>query len=215
MTAFSRPAAYAAAAILLAFLMHNINALYIEPQILGFENPRVDYAKVDKLSNALGSVPWRLSGLGHLFSGCAAVILGFWARGVFRQSNPVAAPCAMGMGLVAGVGFLLTGITDLMGSGALGLLSAQNPDHQAALILANSLLRVVVNGLAIVSFGGFMLLLSWCGLKNGNVSRGFCFFGYLSGAVGMSMAVFFLPLYLQVYMVWAFWLCWQLFRRLE
>ena len=70
----------AALVICTAFLVHNINALYIEPNFLGFRDPRVDYADLAKLKNALGSLPWRLSGFGHLLSGFACVVLGMSAR---------------------------------------------------------------------------------------------------------------------------------------
>ena len=89
-------ASYAAFIIFLAFLMHNVNALYIEPQILGFEDPRVDYAKVEKLQNAMGSIPWTLSGIGHILSGFAAIVLGFATRQIFVESHPVAGRLALG-----------------------------------------------------------------------------------------------------------------------
>jgi hypothetical protein len=94
-------AGLAALLICAAFLVHNINALYVEPNFLGFRNPRVDYADLDKLRNALGSLPWRLSGFGHLLSGFACVVLGLSTRQLFRESKPVAGALLPGLSLVS------------------------------------------------------------------------------------------------------------------
>jgi hypothetical protein len=199
--------------ICMAFLVHNINALYIEPNFLGFKDPRIDYADLDKLKNALGSLPWRLSGLGHLLSGFACVVLGLSARQLFRDSRLAAARLLPGAGLVAGVGFLLTAITDQAGAGAVKLLAAQNPELEDAAYLSLSIVRIIFNCLAQVGLGWFAWQLGFCGLKTGMLPRGFCWFGYLSGLTGLLMAVTFIPTYLLTVLLWSGWLAVLMLQR--
>lgn len=203
----------AALVICTAFLVHNVNALYVEPNFLGFKDPRVDYADLAKLKNALGSLPWRLSGFGHLLSGFACVVLGLAARQWFRDSKLAAARLLLGAGLVAGVGFLLTAITDQAGSAAVKLLSAQNPALEDAAYLSLSIVRIIFNCLAQVGLGWFAWQLSFCGLKTGILPKAFCWFGYLSGFTGLLMAVIFIPTYLLTVLIWSGWLAVLMLRR--
>jgi hypothetical protein len=213
MQSLYRNTGWAAAVIFLAFLVHNVNALYIEPTFLGFKDPAVDYANVAKLKNAIGSLPWTLSGLGHLFSGFACVVLGLAARQMFRDYKSAAGRLLLGAGFVAGIGFLLTGIADLAGNGAVKVLVAQNPDLERGAYLAASVARIVYNGLAQVGLGWFAWQLSWCAGKTGMLPKSFCWFGYLSGFSGLAMGVIFLPLYLQLVLIWAGWLAVLMWRR--
>lgn len=213
MQSLYRNAAAAAAVIFLAFLIHNVNALYVEPTYLGFKNPAVDYANIDKLKNAIGSVPWTLSGLGHLLSGFACVVLALAGRQLFRDYRSVAGRLLLGAGFVAGIGFFLTGIADLAGNGAVKLLAAQNPDLERGAYLAASIARIVYNCMAQVGLGWFAWQLSWCGLKTGMLPKGFCRFGYVSGFSGLLMGVIFLPVYLQLVLVWSGWLAVLMWRR--
>jgi hypothetical protein len=203
----------AALVICTAFLVHNVNALYVEPNILGFKDPRVDYADLAKLKNALGSLPWRLSGFGHLLSGFACVVLGLSARQWFRDSRLAAARLLLGAGFVAGVGFLLTAITDQAGSAAVKLLSTQNPALEDAAYLSLSIVRIIFNCLAQVGLGWFAWQLSFCGLKTGMLPKAFCWFGYLSGFTGLLMAVIFIPTYLLTVLIWSGWLAVLMLRR--
>lgn len=212
MTSFDRLASGAAALVFLAFAMHNLNALYIEPNLLGFEDPRVDYAKVEKLQPAMTSWPWRLSGLGHLVTGFAAVILGFATHARFVEVRMIAARLALGAALLAGAGFLLTGISSLLGAQALELLAEQNADQTRSLFLAGSVVRISFNGLAIVAMGWFALQLSWCGLQTGGLQRAFCYFGYLAASSGLLMAFAYIPVYLSVYCLWALWMAFAFAR---
>ena len=203
----------AALVICTAFLVHNINALYVEPNFLGFKDPRVDYANLAKLKNALDALPWRLSGFGHLLSGFACVVLGLSARQLFRDSKLAAARLLPGAGFVAGVGFLLTAITGEAGSGAVKLLSAHNPELEDAAYLSLSIVRIIFNCLAQVGLGWFAWQLSYCGLKTGMLPRSFCWFGYLSGFTGLIMALTFIPIYLQTVLIWSGWLAFLMLRR--
>ena len=203
----------AALVICAAFLVHNINALYIEPNFLGFKDPRVDYADLAKLKNALGSLPWRLSGFGHLLSGFACVVLGLAARQLFRDSRLAAGRLLLGAGFVAGVGFLLTAITDQAGAAAVKLLSVQNPELEDAAYLSLSIVRIIFNCLAQVGLGWIAWQLSYCGLRTGILPRAFCWFGYLSGFTGLLMAVTFIPTYLLMVLLWSGWLAVLMLRR--
>jgi hypothetical protein len=203
----------AALVICAAFFVHNINALYVEPNFLGFKNPRVDYADLAKLRNALGSLPWRLSGFGHLLSGFACVVLGLAARQLFRDSKLAAGRLLLGAGFVAGVGFLLTAITDQAGAAAVKLLAAQNPELDDAAYLSLSIVRIIFNCLAQVGLGWFAWQLSYCGLRTGMLPKAFCWFGYLSGFTGLLMAVTFIPTYLLMVLLWSGWLAVIMLRR--
>ena len=213
MSSLYRSAGYAAGVIFLAFLVHNVNALYVEPTYLGFTNPAVDYANVDKLKNAIGSVPWTLSGLGHLLSGFACVVLALTGRQMFRDYKSAAGRLLLGAGFVAAIGFFLTGISDVAGGGAVKLLSARNPDLERGAYLAASIARIVYNCLAQVGLGWFAWQLSWCGLKTGTLPKSFCWFGYLSGLSGVVMGVIFFPVYLQLVLIWSGWLAVVMWRR--
>jgi len=208
----TRRAGIAALIVFAAFAMHSVNALYIEPTYLGFEDPAKDYANLDKLKNAIGSVPWTLSGFGHLFCGFALVYLALAAREMFREHKLVPARVALVAGIISAVGFLLTGISDLVGGGpfkspfgAVTLLAAQNPDVERAALVAQSLARISYNSLAQVGLGWYAILVSWCGWKTGLLGRGLCGFGYFSGFCGIIMGVTFIPLYLYTVLVWSLW----------
>jgi hypothetical protein len=215
----TRRAAIASLIIFGAFLIHNVNALYIEPNILGFKDPRVDYAKIELLKNAVGSVPWTLSGLGHFVTGFAMVYLALGARGLFRNYKLTPSRVAMLAALIGAVGFMLTGISDLIGGGLFGLpngavklMVAQNPDLERPAYLAMSLGRIVFNCLAQVGLGWYAVLVSWCGRRTGLLPAWFCYFGYLSGFMGVVQGVLFFPFYLQFVLIWSLLFAIVLFR---
>ncbi len=207
---FRGAACAGALVICAAFLVHNINGAYVEPQILGFEDPTRDYARVDMLRRAIGSGPWLASGLGHFLSGFACVPLALWAFHAFRYHTPVAAAFALVAGLFAGAGFLLGGITDLLGSQSAGLFASVNPDYGDEIYLADSIVRVVLNGFAIVSFGWFAAQLSWAAWHTGAMSRWQVGCGYLAAAAALLFAVVYVPVYLPLYLLWSGWLAWRL-----
>lgn len=216
---YRRPAGIGALLIFLAFLTHTVNAVYVEPNILGFRDPATDYAKIALLKNALGSVYWTLSGIGHLVSGFALVYLARAATLLMGEAHAGPAQIAQAGGFIGAIGFLLTGISDLVGGGAFGspfgavkLLSAQNPDLEGAAYMAQSLARISYNCLAQVGLGWYAVLLSWGSLRAGTLPRAFGYFGYLSGLCGMLTGVVFLPVYLYTVLVWSLWLAVLLLR---
>jgi hypothetical protein len=209
---FSRAAMIGSAVIAAAFLVHNINGAYIEPQFLGFEDPTSDYAKIENLRRATGSVPWTASGIGHFLSGFACVPLALWAFHAFRATTPVAGSFALAAGLFAGAGFLIGGITDLLGSSSAALFADANPAYADEVYLSRSLLRVVLNGFAIVSFGWFAALVSWAGRRAGALSVWQAGLGYLAAASAAIFALVYAPVYLPLYLLWNAWLAWRLRR---
>lgn len=206
----ARSARYAALVIFVAFAMHNLNGAYIEPRYLGFGS-YADYADLGKLMNASRAVPWLLSGLGHVATGFAMVILGLGVHARYREARPAAAQVALAAAMLAATGFLLTGISHVIGRQTLFLLSDANPELKESAYMTATVVRIWVNGLAQIGLGWFAVQLSWLGWKTGTLPRAFVLFGFLSGAAGLLMAVAYIPVYLFTVLVWALWLAvvWQ------
>jgi len=196
---------YAAFVVFLAFAMHNLNGAFIEPRYLGFESYG-DYARADKLMNASRAVPWLLSGLGHVASGFALVILGLGVHARYRDLRPAAAQLALAAALLAATGFLLTGVSHVIGRQTLFLLADANPDLAATAYMTATVVRIWVNALAQIGLGWFAVQLAWLGRKTGTLPRTFVAFGFLSGGAGLLMAVAYVPVYLFTVLIWALWL---------
>jgi hypothetical protein len=207
-----RPAGYAALVIFLAFAMHNLNGAWIEPRYLGFAS-YADYADLGKLMNASRAWPWLLSGLGHVASGFAMVILTMGIYSTYRDSRPAAALIALGAGLLAAAGFLLLGVSHVIGRQTLFLLADANPGLREAAYMTATVTRIVFNGLAQVALGWFAVQLSWCAMSTRSLPAAFVWYGYLSGAAGLLMAVAYVPVYLFTVLLWALWLGVLLLRR--
>jgi len=211
MDALNRPAGYAALVVFVAFAMHNLNGIYIEPRYLGFIGD-ADYADLAKLMNASQSLPWLLSGLGHVASGFAMVVLAVSAFSMYRERQPAAALLALGAGLLAATGFTLLGVSHVIGRQTLFLLADANPGLRATAYMTATVARIWFNGLAQVMLGWFAVQLSWCGMRSGMLPAAFCWYGYASGAAGLLMAVAYIPVYLFTVLVWALWLAVLLLR---
>jgi hypothetical protein len=201
----SRAAGIAALVICAAFLVHNVNGLYVEPRYLGFAS-YTDYADLDKLIHASRATPWLLSGLGHVCSGFAMVVLAVWAEATERAARPVAARIAFAAGLLAAAGFLLLGLSHVIGRQAMALFAAANPEMTGSIYLTATIVRVIVNGLAQVALGGFTAQLSWCARRSGALPRALVYFGFLSAATGLLMVFAYIPLYLFTVLIWSGWL---------
>ena len=72
-------------------LIHNLNALYLEPTYLGFADKTRDYADMEKIQNARWSFSFLSSGLSHVVVGFSMMILGLGLADLFKRKNPVAA----------------------------------------------------------------------------------------------------------------------------
>lgn len=212
MESLVKASGYAALVIGLAFAMHNLNGAYIEPTYLGFAS-YADYADITKLMNASRAWPWLLSGLGHVASGFAMVILTLGIHAAYRDARPAAALIALGAGLLSAAGFFLIGLSHVIGRQTLFLLADANPDLRESAYMAATVMRITVNGLAQVGLGWFAVQLSWCGLKTGTLPKAFCWYGFLSGAAGLLMAIAYVPVYLFTVLLWAPWLGIVLLRR--
>ena len=207
-----RAAGWAAWLIFAAFAVHNLNGVWTEPVYLGFRSYG-DYADLAKLTRASQSLPWLLSGIGHLGSGFAMVILATGAFTLFRSRTPASALIMLGAGLLAAGGFLLLGLSHVIGRQALSMLSAANPALQDAAYLTATLARIYFNALAQVALGWFAVQLSWSGLATGMLPKTFAWYGFLSGAAGLLMAFVYAPIYLLTVLIWAPWLGLVLLRR--
>ncbi len=207
-----RSAGFAALVIFAAFLMHNLNAAYIEPRYLGFTS-YADYALLAKLENASRALPWLLSGLGHVLSGFAMVILALGIYAMFREVRPIEAHIAICAGLLAATGFLLLGMSHVIGRQTLFLLTDANPAMRDSAYMTATVVRILFNGLAQVGLGGFAVALSWCSLKTRTLPRSFAFYGLVSGGAGLLMAFVYVPIYLFTVLFWALWLGVLLLRR--
>lgn len=205
MQALIRSAGPAAFLIFLAFAMHNLNGAIIEPRYLGFDS-YADYADLGKLMNASQALPWLLSGLGHVATGFALVVLGLGVHARYRDLRPAAAQLALAAAMLGATGFLLTGISHVIGRQTLLLLADANPGLQESAYMTATVIRIWVNGLAQIGLGWFAVQLSWLGHKTGTLPRTFVLFGFLSGAAGLLMAVAYVPVYLFTGLVWALWL---------
>jgi len=200
-----RSAGIAALVIFGAFLMHNLNGAYIEPRYLGFTS-YADYALLPKLEHASRSLPWLLSGIGHVLSGFAMVILALGVYTMFREVRPTAALIALSAGQLAAAGFLLLGISHVIGRQTLFLLSDANPTMSDAAYMTATVVRILFNGLAQIGLGWFAVQLSWCSMKTRALPMSFTVFGFVSGAAGLLMAFAYIPIYLFTVLIWALWL---------
>jgi hypothetical protein len=101
----------------------------------------------------------------------------------------------------------------VIGRQVLFLLADANPHMREAAYMAATLSRIYFNGLAQVGLGWFAVQLSWSGLVTGTLPRALCWYGYLSGAAGLLMAVAYVPIYLFTVLIWALWLGIVMLRR--
>jgi hypothetical protein len=205
MEALIRPAGYAALAIFAAFAIHNLNGSYIEPTYLGFSGYG-DYADLAKLQQASRALPWLFSGLGHLISGFAMVVLTLGVFAMFRDARPATAWLMLAAGILAAAGFLLLGLSHVIGRQVLFLLGDRNPAMRDSLYATATLVRILFNSLAQVSLGAFAVGLSTGGLATGKLPRWFCYYGFLSGAAGLVMGFAYAPVYLFTVLLWSLWL---------
>ena len=140
MESLVKASGYAALVVGLAFAMHNLNGAWIEPKYLGFAS-YADYADLAKLMNASRAWPWLLSGLGHVASGFAMVILALGAWAAYRSHRPAAALIALAAGLLSAAGFLLLGLSHVIGRQSLFLLADANPDLGESAYMAATVMR--------------------------------------------------------------------------
>ena len=205
MTKPDKAASTAAWLIVGAMLIHNMNALWLEPTYLGFVDKARDYGDMSKILNAQFSFSFMTSGTAHIVCGFSVLILGLGLYNRFRGRHPLASQMLMLAALLSGIGFLLTGISDIPGAVYAKILREQNPDYAATIMLINTLIRSVVNVLAIVGLSWLAGQLAWLTRQTREFPGWFVWFGWLMVLPGI-VSFPFPPagfIYLQLTIVWA------------
>jgi len=200
----ARSASIAAVVITACFCVHATNGLIVERLFLGFHS-YTDYADVDKLGRALGSAPWLASGVAHLVTGVAVVVLGVNLAQVIAPRRARLAEYLRYATGVAAVGFTMLGVADVQGSQTVKLLADQNPELRRTAYLALSIVVPVANGVAITAFGWMMLIVARYaqgGLTG--LPRWYMVLSYVAGASGLLLGLAYVPVYLLLFLAW----CW-------
>ena len=174
-----RSGAIAALLFLLVMLIHNLNALYLEPTFLGFQNPTSDYADMVKIKNAQGSFSFISSGYGHMVAGLSLLVLSLALAELFKHHAPARGRLILSTAFIAGAGFFLTGIADIPGATFNNIMMAANSSYETSMMLTLSLLRGIFLMAAIVSLGLFAGLTSWCVLSSGLLPKWLGYYGLL------------------------------------
>jgi hypothetical protein len=211
-----RLASWSAFLILFGMLIHNMNALWLEPTYLDFKNPAKDYANVAKVQNAveacsmsnLNLCSFKYSGVAHTFNGLFFFVLGIAALNLLRERRPVLAQFSCVAAGLAGLGFFLTGVSDIPGTAYGNLLRAENPVYNDEIILMTTMIRGVVNVMAITGFGLFAGIFGYAVLKEGIFSKWGARYGFvllLPGVLGLISPIFGF-VYLQLCLPWLIWL---------
>ncbi len=209
-----RAASVAAFLITLAFLIHNFNASYYEPVVLGFEKP-TDYADMAKIANANWSFAFTSSGIAHIVTGFSMIFLGLGLMQVFRNFSVAASRLVVVSAFISGLGFLLTGISDIPGTYYGDILGQQNPDYSVNILLMKSMFRGSVNTMAIVGLSWFAGQVAWCSWKSGIYNKWFAAYGYFNVLPGLGALVipFIGFLYLRIAWPWMLVLGFMLWKQ--
>lgn len=177
-------AGLAAYFIAAAFAVHLANQFWFEPR-MGFERI-ADYATAAKLAVGLRSDSWLWSGYAHFVTGWALPVLALAAWRV-SSARPLAAAFTAAFGILAALAYLFTSVIDVPGRGILGLITQMNPLQADSMVLASAYVRSVVNALAIVATGLFILHFNWTLRSQGKVPWPYGLFGYLTGLTALAL----------------------------
>jgi hypothetical protein len=179
MRSLLKAASVAAFLIFIAMLVHNFNANYYEPEYLGFVDKATDYGNMVKIENAIWSWSFTSSGIAHAVVGICMIILGVAISRLSIASHPIASQLMLIASIISGLGFLLTGISDIPGTKYAELLRQLNPTYNTDILLMTTLFRGMVNTMAIVGLSFFAGLLSWYTLKSERFPKWFGRYGYV------------------------------------
>jgi len=223
MKSLYKAAAAAAFIVLVGMLIHNMNAMWLEPTYLGFVDKAKDYGDMSKIQNAFESCSFSAlqlcsftySGYAHMVNGLMLFLLAVASREAFRNSNPVLAQLIYVAGFLSGLGFLATGISDIPGTKYATLLRELNPDYNTAILLTSTLIRGTVNVIAITGLGLFAAFVGRAALLSGMFSKWGAWYGFilLLPALGGLISPIFGFFYLLLCLPWLIWLGLQ-FRAL-
>ncbi len=203
-----KAATIAAFLIVAGMLIHNLNALYLEPYTLGFEDKAKDYGDMAKIENAIWSFSFTSSGTTHIVVGFSLMILGLFMSEFFKRALPIAAKLVFLSAVLSGLGFLLTGISDIPGTVYGGILRDLNPDQNTEILLMTTIFRGMVNILAITALGWFAGMIAWCAGQTDTFTKGFRIYGWVIVLPGI-MSLIFPPAgfaYIQLLPLWMLWL---------
>jgi hypothetical protein len=207
MNQLKQAASIAAFVIVAGMIIHNGNANIVEPYFYGFEDKATDYGDMAKIEGAIGEYPFVSSGLAHMVVGFSFMILGLYMSELFRRATPVGSRLVFISSMLAGLGFLLTGISDIPGTAYAGLLRELNPDFNTNILLMTTLFRGMVNTLAIMGLGWFAGQVAWCAQFTDGFSKGFRIFGWFNTLPGI--VCIYLPVAGFAYLVLLpFWMLW-------
>jgi len=208
MRQLQKAATIAAFLIFVGMLIHNLNALYLEPYTLGFADKGEDYGDMAKIESAIWSFSFTSSGITHLVVGFSLMVLGLFMSEFFKLALPIAAKFVFLSATLSGLGFLLTGISDIPGTLYGGILRELNPDQNTEILLMTTIFRGMVNILAIAALGWFAGMVAWCAGKTNTFSKGFQIYGWIIVLPGI-MSLVFPPAgfaYIQLLPLWILWL---------
>jgi hypothetical protein len=208
MRQLQKAATIAAFLIVAGMLIHNLNALYLEPYTLGFEDKAKDYGDMAKIENAIWSFSFTSSGTTHIVVGFSLMILGLFMSEFYKRALPIAAKLVFLSAVLSGLGFLLTGISDIPGTVYGGILRDLNPDQNTEILLMTTIFRGMVNILAITTLGWFAGMIAWCAGKTDTFTKGFRIYGWVIVLPGI-MSLIFPPAgfaYIQLLPLWMLWL---------
>ncbi len=210
-----RWAAIAAFVILVGMLIHNMNAMWLEPTYLGFVDKAKDYGDMSKIQNAVEACrldapqlcSFKYSGFAHMINGLLFLFLAVAVQVLFRYSNPLLGQLAFVSGLLAGLGFLATGISDIPGTAYATLLRELNPDYNDAILLMTTMIRGVANILAVTGLGLFAAFTGRAALLSGVFSKWVAWYGFILLVPGLAGLVS--PIFGFMYLVFVLpWLVW-------
>ena len=187
MNSLYKAAAYAAFIVLTGMLIHATNAFYLEPTFLGFKDAAKDYADMSKIQNAIEACAlnalhlcsFKYSGTAHMINGMLMMLLGIAAQQFFAASSPIISRFIFVAGLVSGLGFLTTGVSDIPGTMYATLLRANNPEFNDTILLISTMIRGIANMVAITGLGLYAAFVGYASLKSGKFSKWGAWYGFL------------------------------------
>jgi hypothetical protein len=211
-----RFASIAAFVIFVGMLIHNINAGWLEPTYLGFVDKARDYGDMAKIQNAIEACrldapqlcSFKYSGFAHMINGLLFMFLAVAVQVLFRHSNPLLGQLAFVSGLLAGLGFFATGVSDIPGTVYASLLRDLNPEYNETILLITTMIRGVVNIIAITGLGFFAAFVGRAALVTGVFSKWGARYGYVllvPGVVGLISPIFGF-MYIALVLPWLIWL---------
>jgi hypothetical protein len=185
--ALCRAASIAAFIVFLGMAIHLLNASYLEPTFLGFVDKAKDYGDMSKIQNAVEACSldalqlcsFKYSGFAHMINGLLIMLLGLAVFNVFRFSNPITAQLAFMAAFLSGIGFFATGVTDIPGTAYAGLLRELNPDYNTNILLMTTMIRGIVNMIAITGLGLFAAFTGRAALTSGLFSKWGAWWGFI------------------------------------